>query len=51
MTEREDCKQLEEGHSANNNTQSQCIQWLIYLCHFLLGGKEVVIGQVHCVWT
>lgn len=22
-----------------------------YLCHFLLRGKEVMIGQIHSVWT
>lgn len=46
MTEWENCKQLEEEHSANNTQSVVC-----YLCHFLLGRKEIMIGQIHCVWT
>lgn len=47
VTEGRDCKQLEEGQSANN-TQS-VFTVVHYLCHFLLRGKEVVVGQIHCV--
>ena len=49
VSERENCKQLEEVHSTNK-TQSLCTV-VHYLCHFLLGCKEVMIGQIHCVWT